>query len=43
MRQPDVWWDSGERTPAPELVPRDVMQEALDDFAAHEPVSGEVA
>ena len=22
MRQPDVWWDRGERAPAPELVPR---------------------
>jgi amidase len=39
MRQPDVWWDSGDRTPAPELVSEDT----LDEFAAHEPVSGEVA
>jgi amidase len=39
MRQPDVWWDTGDRTPAPELMP----EHAIDEFAAQEPVSGEVA
>ena len=43
LRQPEVWWDKGDRTPAPELIAGDAMEDAVEEFAAHEPVSGEVA
>jgi amidase len=39
MRQPDPWWDRGERAPAPELV----SEAALENLAAAEPVRDEVA
>ena len=39
MRQPDPWWDRGERAPAPELV----SEVALENLAAAEPVRDEVA
>jgi amidase len=39
MRQPDVWWDGAERAPTPELVP----EAAMENLAATEPVTGEVA
>ena len=39
MRQPDPWWDRGERAPAPELVP----EVALENLVAAEPVRDEVA
>jgi amidase len=40
MRQPDVWWDTADKGPAPELI--DAIPH-VTDFAAGEPVSGEVA
>jgi len=39
MRQPDPWWNRGERAPAPELV----AEVALENLAAAEPVRDEVA
>jgi amidase len=39
MRQPDAWWDGGERASTPELV----SEAALENLAAEEPVSDEVA
>ncbi|AGB24339.1 amidase, Asp-tRNAAsn/Glu-tRNAGln amidotransferase A subunit [Mycobacterium sp. JS623] len=39
MRQPDVWWDRGQRAAAPELV----SEAALENLAADEPVHDEVA
>jgi amidase len=39
IRQPDPWWDRGERAPAPELV----SEAALENLAAAEPVRDEVA
>jgi amidase len=39
MRQPDVWWDRGERQPTPELV----SEAALENLAAEQPVRDEVA
>jgi amidase len=39
MRQPDVWWDRGRRTPTPELV----SEAALENLAAQQPVPDEVA
>ena len=39
MRQPDPWWNRGERAPAPELV----SEVALENLAAAEPVRDEVA
>ena len=39
MRQPDPWWNRGERAPAPELV----SEVALENLVAAEPVRDEVA
>ena len=39
MRQPDVWWNRGERGPAPELV----SEAALENLVAQQPVPDEVA
>jgi amidase len=39
MRQPDVWWNGADRAPTPELV----SEAAMDNLAAEEPVSDEVA
>ena len=39
LRQPDVWWNGADRTPTPELV----SEAAMDNLAAEEPVSDEVA
>jgi amidase len=39
MRQPDVWWDRGDRAPTPELV----SEAAMENLAAAAPVPDEVA
>jgi amidase len=39
MRQPDVWWNGADRVSTPELVP----EAAMENFAAEQPVPGEVA
>jgi amidase len=39
LRQPDVWWNGADHTQAPELV----SEAAMDNLAAEEPVSDEVA
>jgi amidase len=39
LRQPDVWWNGADHTPAPELV----SEAAMNNLAAEEPVSDEVA
>ena len=39
MRQPEPWWNRGERAPAPELV----SEVALENLVAAEPVRDEVA
>ncbi len=39
MRQPDVWWNGADRAPTPELV----SEAAMDNLAAQEPITDEVA
>ncbi|MDT7792133.1 MAG: amidase [Mycobacterium sp.] len=39
LRQPDVWWNGADHAQAPELV----SEAAMDNLAAEEPVSDEVA
>jgi amidase len=39
MQQPDAWWNGVDRAPTPELV----SEAAMDNLAAEEPVSDEVA
>jgi amidase len=39
LRQPDVWWNGADHKPTPELV----SEAAMDNLAAEEPVSDEVA
>jgi amidase len=39
LRQPDVWWNGTDHTQTPELL----SEAAMDNLAAEEPVSDEVA
>jgi amidase len=39
MQQPDAWWNGVDGAPTPELV----SEAAMDNLAAEEPVSDEVA